>query len=338
MLCIATPALGIGRVLGEDALMRMILSAVLVAIVSSLLLPIPATASDPHLQTDAASDFLPEGLAWDGARRRFLLSSVRLQRIVAVDPKTGKTRLFVQSDASLLGLHIAPDGASVWSTFAAFAADGRHTTATGVVGFALKDGKSLGRFDLPQAGDTSVLGDLLFLDPHTLIASDSVGGGIHTFDLKTHAYKTVLAGGILKSPQGIAAAGVPGTVIIADYPTGLWQLNPSTGEHRQLAVQTSIELRGIDGLYRDGNRLVAVQNGTQKHRVLLIDLDAHEAVANVRRLAEARADWDEPALGVIRGERFWFVANGQWDRFGDGFSVPADFPLRAPLLDSVALP
>ena len=81
---------------------------------------------------------------------------------------------------------------------------------------------------------------------------------------------------------------------------------------------------GIDGLYRHGNDLVAVQNGIRPHRVVAFSLSADGgSVTASRILASGLAEFDEPTLGVVHGGDFYFVANSHWNRFDRENRLPA---------------
>ncbi|MFI4970454.1 MAG: hypothetical protein ACHP7D_09630 [Lysobacterales bacterium] len=314
--------------------------SLLCATLLALTLPQPARASDAptKLRTDAPGDFLPEGLEWDAHHRRFLLSSIRLHRIDAIDPRTGHAQRFADAPGSVLGLHVAPDGRSVWATWTAFGTGFTHNRGTGIVAWSLDDAHRLGAWPLPDRDPRATLGDLLILDAHTLVTSDSGTGAIYRFDKRSHHYARIVAAGQFASPQGIAAGRAAGTVYLADYDSGLWRITLADGSRHALATPPGIELRGIDGLYRVGDNLIGVQNGTRTHRILWIALGDDDAVARVDKLAEGRPDWDEPSLGSVVGARFWFNATSQWSRFDGELHALPGIKLQSPLLDSVALP
>ena len=96
-----------------------------------------------------------------------------------------------------------------------------------------------------------------------------------------------------------------------------------------MRVAASINDYGIDGLYRHGNELIAIQNGARPHRVVALQLSENGvAISGSRLLASNLEQFDEPTLGVIRGGDFYFVANSHWNRFDrenklpDGLSGP----------------
>lgn len=297
-----------------------------------------AAGEPTSIRTNAARDFLPEGLAWDGAHSRFLVSSIRLHRVDTVERRTGRTRRFADAPGSVLGLHVADDGKSVWAAWTSFGSGFKDNHGTGIVAWSLADAHRIGAWQLPDRDVRANLGDLLILDSDTIIASDSGTGVIYRFDMHRHVYSVVIAAGEFSSPQGIAAGRVAADVYLADYDTGLWRITLDNQTRKALIAPAGKELRGIDGLYRVGNGLIGVQNGTRTHRILWITLGDDDLITRVDPLAEGRPEWDEPSLGVVVGGRFWFNARSQWNRFDDDLKPRTGARLQPPLLDSVAIP
>ena len=80
---------------------------------------------------------------------------------------------------------------------------------------------------------------------------------------------------------------------------------------------------GIDGLYRHDDELIAIQNGIRPHRVAAFRLsDDGLSVVGHRRLAANLEAFDEPTLGTVRGDDFFFVANSHWNRFDRENQLP----------------
>jgi hypothetical protein len=82
---------------------------------------------------------------------------------------------------------------------------------------------------------------------------------------------------------------------------------------------------------------VAIQNGIRPHRVVSMRLAANGLeVDDTRILAANLPAFDEPTLGAMRADLFYFVANSHWNRFDqenrlpDGLSGPIVLKLRAP--------
>jgi hypothetical protein len=91
---------------------------------------------------------------------------------------------------------------------------------------------------------------------------------------------------------------------------------------RLLEAPRDADVLGIDGLYRVGESLLAIQNGTQPTRLLRLTI-AGDRMATVEVVDAAHSKMDEPTLGVVVGDRFYYVANSQGAAFAGGKVDPA---------------
>jgi hypothetical protein len=295
----------------------------------------PARDAEQTLVTDLPAGFLPEGVEWDALHHRFLISSIREQRIAAIDPSDGHASDFAKAPGSVLGFHIAPRTRVVWATWTRFGHAFVHNPASGIAAWSLRDGRALGSWPLPGDDPRVNLGDLMILDAHTIIASDSGTGAIWRFDTRTHHYTNLVPAGKFESPQGLARGRIAGTFYLADYPTGLWRIALKDGAATHLQAPAGAEVRGLDGLYRYGDRLIAVQNGTHTPRILAITFDAHDSIASVRKWRELPGT--APSLGTLADGYFWFVANGQWNSYDADLKPTPGAKLEQPRLRGLPL-
>ena len=84
-----------------------------------------------------------------------------------------------------------------------------------------------------------------------------------------------------------------------------------------------VSLFGIDGLYRYGDELIAIQNGIRPNRVIALALGSDGiSIAASRILARELPEFDEPTLGTVVGDQFYFVANSHWNRFDRDGNLP----------------
>jgi hypothetical protein len=303
-------------------------------LLSSLLFAVAMQAT-PDIATNLPRDFLPEGVAWDAKQKRFLVSSIREHRIASVDPDDGHATEFAEAPGSVLGLHIDRPTQTVWAAWTRFGHAFKANTATGVAAWSTKDGHRIGNWQLPENDPRMNLGDLLVVDSHTIIASDSGTGAIWRFDTIQHRFTAIVPAGKFKSPQGMAAAKQRGEFYLADYPTGLWRIALKDGAATQLTPPENGEVRGIDGLYAYKDKLIAVQNGTKTPRILAITLGKGDTIAEVRRWREMPGE--EPSLGVLTDDTFWFVANGQWSAYDDDLAPNPDGKRETPRLRGLPL-
>lgn len=281
------------------------------------------------------ADFLPEGFAWDARHNRFLLGSIRRQRIVAVDPATGRVTPFASVPGSVLGMHVSRDGSTLWAAWTRFGHAHIHNAGTGLAAWSLANGHRLGSWTVPEADPRGNLGDFTFADTHMLVASDSGTGAVWRFDTRQHRFDVLCPHGRFRSPQGVAAGLQAGTVYLADYPTGLWRIALTGGEATLIAPPDRTNLRGIDGLYRAGTGLIGVQNGTRTPHILAISLDNGDIIRDVHPWHGAVGS--EPGLGTVAQGRFWYVANSQWSAYDDDLRPKPGAALQSPRLMSVPI-
>jgi hypothetical protein len=127
-------------------------------------------------------------------------------------------------------------------------------------------------------------------------------------------------------------------IFVPDYLRGIGVLEIATGQVRWLSAGGRFALNGIDGLYFDRGRLIAVQNGTSPERVVAFTLDASltriESEAIIERSTGTLGD---PTHGVVIDNDFYYIANSGWDAVDDRGNMKAGAKpsvpriMRAPL-------
>ena len=94
----------------------------------------------------------------------------------------------------------------------------------------------------------------------------------------------------------------PDSPRLSDYVGGLFRVRLADYNVERVVADDTISLFGIDGLYRRGNELIAIQNGIQPHRVAAFTLGKDgTSVTNARVLARNLPEFDEPTLGIVAG-------------------------------------
>lgn len=298
---------------------------------------LPTGQSSTAITVTGEPGFLPEGIAVDPASGDIFLGSVRQARILRISGPDGEVAQFAGGTPERL-----------WGVFGMAAADGLLWVATSGVpetlslppaaqgraavnGYRLEGGELAFHCAWP---DKAVFGDLL-LDRHGAWVSDSTGG-VYLLERDGCRWTTRVAPGVLVSPQGIAP-GREDELIVADYRGGLFRFAKAGGLPHRLALPAHVTGYGIDGLYRAGDWLIAVQNGLAPHRVLALALSGDGAgITEGRILASALPAFDEPTLGAVAGDHFLLVANAAWYRYGGADAAPGEPPviLALPLPDA----
>jgi hypothetical protein len=239
------------------------------------------------------------------------------QRAVFVRGGEAEWIAFPIPDANALsGLVAAPDNSIGWIASANI--DGspddpaRFTGLYGLTG----DFADLLRIPAPQGVKLS---DLAAGPDGTVYASDPQGGGIYRARRDSAQLTALVAPGTLRSPQGLAVSADGQRLYVSDYRYGLAMIDLASGAVSRLTSDVPAALDGIDGLWRDGDTLIAVQNGTSPMRISAFTLSADGTrITGHRILEQAHPDWTEPLGGNIAGGALTYVSTGQWDRYDKG--------------------
>lgn len=268
------------------------------------------------------ADLVAEDIAYDSVRHRFLVSSVRRRKIVAVD-SAGRATDFTRSGADstwgMFAVRVDPVRQVLWATTAAVnAAQGYNPADSGrsaLLAYDLATGALRARFEAPDPARAHVLGDMTIGADGTVYVSDAVSGAVYTAAPGAHALAVLVPAGTFSSPQTPALSADEKHLFVADYARGIAAVDLATRVVRWLAHPGNVTLVGTDGLYRVGNTLLAVQNGTTPNRVVRVLLDtAMTRVLDAEVLERAKPAVSDPTHGVMVSDTFYFIARSGWDR------------------------
>lgn len=271
--------------------------------------------------------FLAEGIAFDPESQRFFVSSVDQRKIVTIDANGDQHGWQSFEAAGLVqgafGMAIDRKRGVLWVASSGvpqvrnLAAQDRG--ANGVFSFRLIDiPRIMSIAMLPSRSEQNVIGDVAVLDDGAVYATDSIAPSIYAITNDGYAIDTWLTDEIFGSLQGLTSTPDNTQMIVADYARGLHFIDRTTKATTTIGYAGGTTLLGIDGLYRTGNRLIAIQNGVAPIRILSMVLDASgHGIAGVNVISANDPNITEPSLGTIKGDEFCVVANAQWSRFND---------------------
>jgi sugar lactone lactonase YvrE len=278
-------------------------------------------------------DLIPEGIAHDPASGAFFVSSVHRRSIVRVDPGGQTSELVKEGQDGLfavLGIQVDPARRSLWACSAAVPEMKGHREddrgKTGLFEFDLTTGQLRRKLLLDEPGVGHGLNDLA-IDPRgDVFVSDTGTSAIYTLPAGGDRLSVFIEPGRLASPGGIAISSDAKTLFIADYRQGIARVDRARREVTFLAPPEHATLVGIDGLRFHEGALIAIQNGIQPHRVVRLALTPDGAAVREAVILEmSHPLFNEPTLGVILGQDFWYIANSQWGSFDKGGVIwPAD--------------
>jgi len=294
--------------------------------------------------TDAA--LLAEDIVWDPIHHRFLISSIHRRKIVAVDTIGRTSELVTAREADVWGFYalaIDTTRGRLWATTAAGPMCEGWTAAdsgrTALVAYDLASGKRVTRIELPRDGSRHVLGDITLGRDGAVYLTESLGGGVYRVAPWAARFETLVPSGTFGSPQKPVLAADGRRLLIPDYPRGIAALDLTTRAVSWLVKPRTLASVGIDGLYKDGHALIAIQNGTTPKRVLRLVLDEAETRIVTWQVLEQASEWlGEPNHGAIVRREFYFIGNSGWDRVNPRDELETPASARPPVILGLELP
>jgi sugar lactone lactonase YvrE len=288
----------------------------------------------------AQADTMPEDIAYlKGADTKsagsFYVSSIQHHTVYRVSlPKAGSRQCTMEE------LPLPPE-AKRWPTLAISADPKRKVlwvTASAMPGFsgiAKEDegkavlmeidptsGKVLRRFD-PATTGPAVLGDMCVTENGAVYVTDSIGGGVYRLhgDLQTAKLEKIADG--LFSPQTPVLSRDGKRLFVADYTIGIAVIDlPTAGAASNLAKLNylphpeNVAVVGLDGLYRNGDSLIGIQNGTEPERILRLLMNQTETEITSAQVIQQLAQLD-PTHAVQVDGWLYATSNVGWSKVDD---------------------
>jgi sugar lactone lactonase YvrE len=289
----------------------------------------------------AGPDLIPEGIAVDSRTGTFYVGSIRKRMIVAVD-RDGVARTFVPprhaGQLAVLGVKVDEARDQLWATSYASSriegADDAKRTDGGLRAYALGDGTVQRSIEFGD-GEKHLPNDIAIAGDGTVYVTDSATGRVWRVPIGRDVLEPVTPANALAYPNGIAL-GPDGTLYVTQV-TGIAIVDPTSGTIRPLDAAPGVWLGAIDGLLRDGSRLLAVQN-LGKARLVAFELDE----TGQRAIAQTVLDNDDrllemPTTSCIWDGALYTIANAQLRAFGPQGLAPG-VVLRDPQIVRTPLP
>ena len=130
---------------------------------------------------------------------------------------------------------------------------------------------------------------------------------------------------MFRSPQTSALSSDDATLFVPDYSIGIAAVDVASGSVTWLIHSDSLALTGIDGMYRVGRDLIAVQNGLEPNRIMRRVVRA----TTIARGSGARS----LTHATVVGRWLYFLTKSGWERAADdGTMTAAASAAEAPVL------
>ena len=264
---------------------------------------------------------MPETIAWDESRQKFLVGTIAQGQIFAVTRDGELTELLkADKENGLWGIFdILVDSPRnrLWVTSASMLGfsgfDPVDKGRSGLFEFDLKTLELIRRYPVPVDGLSHILGSMVLAPNGDIYIADRALPLIYMKSADEKKLKAVLLLKELVSQRGIAMQPDGRMLYVADREMGIMVVDLVGKQARLLEVPDTFNAGGIDGLYLNKNRLFVIQNGIKPQRVMRLQLDpSGTKVESVGPLAVAQPEFDLPSFGTIQGGNLYYFANSQW--------------------------
>jgi hypothetical protein len=279
---------------------------------------------------------LIEGIAWDSRTGRLFAASV-VSRALLVREAQGWRAVEGLETGSLFGLAIDSRRRLLWAASGVVEQTPSPETAfRGLIAVDLGSLRPVRRLAAPADGTPA---DIAVAADGTVYASDPNSGAIYRARATDTELAVLVPPGRLRSPQGLVPSADGRRLYVSDYGYGLAEVMLADGSVTRLESDANTMLDGIDGLYPWRGGLLAIQNGTNPRRILLLTLSQNGGrIASVSVLESGNPEWGEPTLGAVRPRDFLYVADAQWERYGAGGALQGEGATHATPVRMLRLP
>lgn len=286
-------------------------------------------AADAPETTIPAEFGLVEGVAWDARSQQMFASAVEDGALLVREGDHWRRAVLPYGTAGLFGMAIDQRRGILWIASGIAGPTRNKTGFRGLIGVTSQGFEPVAKVGLP-AGDTQAQpGDAAVGADGSVYVSDGATGNVYVCKPDCETLVPLLPPAAFRSAQGLAVSRDGRTLFVADYVRGLFRVDLKKPKGATLVAA----IKGIDGLVRDGDALIAIINGDGR-KVVRITFDASGAPSE--ELLETSTGPGDPTLGTIVQRRLIYVADSQWDRFDAAGKATA--PARQTTIRAIALP
>jgi hypothetical protein len=254
----------------------------------------------------------------------FYAGSIHKRKIVRISPDRTVTDFTVPAQdglTSVFGIKVDKNRKLLWACSSPIQEMENYDSATSsaVYQYDLKTRKLLHQY-LPTGVEEKefVFGDLA-LDPQgNVFVSDSRNNLIFKVNEKNYKLELFFRGSSFWNMQGLTFNEDGTYLFISDYIKGIYKLKVKTKELTKVIETFDLSTKSIDGLTYYKNSLIAIQNSIYPMRVTRYFLNPNASeLTGYTIIDNAHPAFNEPTIGCLEGDTFYYVANSIWSGYTD---------------------
>jgi hypothetical protein len=289
----------------------------------------------------ADPDFLPEGIAYDSTRGRFLMGSLVHGAVAAFTPNGASTTVVPHSPDMLrvVGVHVdAPRNRLWFATWAPDSAPRTDSTAeapslTRLFLADLASGRVVKSW-VPDGGRPGhLLNDFVITDEGALFITDTDEGSIYRLASPHDTLERFLRPDPVRfsATNGITSAP-GGRVLYVAFLQGIARVDVESKSVALMPAPDTVSTASIDGLYWYRGSLMGVQGVPSLERVVQYFLSGDgQRITAGAVLERGHPIVVQPTTGTLVDSLFYYIANSQYGRLDNNsskFSPQTGSPVR----------
>ena len=265
-----------------------------------------------------------ESVGYDSKTKAFYGGCVHRRKIIQIDAQGNVSDFTKEGDENIwavLGIQVDAKNRVLWAVSSVtpemknYKANSKQESK--VLKFDLTTQKLLAEYTLTDS-KPHFFGDLILHPNGIVYISDSSTPTIYQIKPKENRI-TIFKETSLRSLQGLTLNKKGDKMFIADYASQLYVIDLPTQNILPVKIPATVSAKGTDGLYFFNNSLIAIQNGIEPKRVIQFKLNKTQTEIVDFKVIEANNSlFEEPTLGVLVGNIFYYVANSSWGAYKNG--------------------
>jgi hypothetical protein len=284
-------------------------------------------------------ELLTEGIAYDDGDDVFYVGSVHQAKLFRVT-RAGAVSEFAPGSAGRwapLGLRVDRQRRALWVATAALPQTAGYSASdsgrSAILRYDLGSGRLTARYTAPVDGTPHAIGDLIVGRNGAVYATDSRAPVLYRVPSRGDTLERFVESPLFLSAQGLALTPDERSLYVADYARGMLRVDLRARRVSPVEAADTVLALGIDGLYFHGGSLIGIQNGVAPHRVARFTFNpAGDRLVRAEVLERAHPRYQEPTLGVLVEGELYYIANAQWERFGEDGRIANPDSLQRPVV------
>lgn len=275
----------------------------------------PPVTNSRNAFTIDVPDLMPEGIAWDGRRKRFFLGSTWRHSILECTAM-GDCRPLVKEGRDglyeVLGVKVDPRDRTVWAA-------SNSAAESGLFHYDTPSGELLGKYTVSRDTEKHLFNDLAIDSQGNVFITDSRAGTVYWLRAGTAKPEIFDPNLKVEAANGIALSSDDKTLYVAGFPNGITVVDIASRASHPIGHPPDLCLGTIDGLSWFNGSLIAIQNGVMTPRVVRYRLTPDgKDIAKFEVLERRNPLFDGITTGAMADGAYYFMANTQLDKVAGG--------------------